>query len=284
MRGFAVLFVSLVVACGGATATGSGHGSGSADGVQPDASDDEVDAAEAAWSRRLSSEDAARAIEIWSARVRADEDDAASWIRLAQAEHFVASVHAPDSNASLQHAQAGLDAAIKALELLAPDRAAAIAHHTAYADVSPNAAPALYWYARNQAAVASASGYADTLLVRDDVMRALSACERVAPDYDHHGATVQLAKALARPSDASQRDLVNARKLIDRAIAAEPNYLPHHVALAEAIGIVGNDRALFERELGLARDASLAANANAEQHLAQARAQTLLAQVDELFE
>lgn len=284
MRDFAVFSALLLVACGAPTTARPTRTAATVDGVEADSGDEEVDPAEAAWARRLSHEDAGRAIEIWSARVRSDEDDVASWLRLAQAQHFVATVQAADHEVALAHAQAGLKAATTALDLFAPDLARAATGHATYAEVPQDAAPALYWYARNLAATANASGYADTLLVREDVVRALSACARVQPEYDHFGATVQLAKRLARPVEVATRDLVGARAMLDRVIAAEPSYLLHRVALADAIGVVGNDRALFERELSTVRDTPLADNAVAEQHIAQARANALLAQVDELFE
>jgi hypothetical protein len=208
----------------------------------------------------------ARAIELWSQRV-ADDDDGLAWLRIAEAHHFAASVHAHDAAAALEHARAGMRAADRALDLLSAENV-----------------PALYWRARNQLTLAAAEGYAHSLLVDSEATHAMATCERLQPGYDHFGAAMWLARSSARPIDPAQRDLVAARARFDRVLAADADFLPHRVAMAEHYAIVAGDRHLFQSLLETVRDAVLSEPVAAEQQIAKTRAQQLLEQTDDLFE
>lgn len=266
MRALVMFLACVAASCGGAGIAASARSTPTATNreARPEAP---PDPAEDAWSRRMQPEDTARAIELWSQRVVVDENDAAAWTRLAEAHHFAATVHAPDAPTVIEHARAGMLAAERALELL-----------------SPEAVPPLYWRTRNQIVLAAAEGYAQTLLMDDEVTRALLTCERLQPDYDHFGAVMLLAARSAHPIDPAQRDLAAARQRFDRVLAVDSTFMPHHVAFAESYAIIASDRTLFQQQLESVRDVPLTEAAAAEEQLAHARAQQLLQQMDDLFE
>ncbi len=281
MRASRVILLGVIVGCGSAPMSTQtpANVTSTGDPMIVDASDP----AEAAWSRRASAADATTAMTLWTQE--AEDDDPVVLIRVAQARHFLATVHATDTAEILAHAEAGLAAADAALDVLEPDVLEQLALPTdPLSAVTSDNAPALYWHARLQLVRAAAQGFAQLLLVDARVTRALAACERVLPQYDNFGAVVLLAERDAHPLDASQRDLASARRRLDRAIAAEPELLAHRVALAEHYAVIAGDRTLFERELSAVKQAKLTSAAVPEQGLAQTRAAALLDRMNELFE
>lgn len=280
MRALWVILSALMLGCGSAPASihTPAHATHTAEAPVVDA----TNPAEVAWSRRASSTDANNAIELWMQQA---DDDAALLVRVAQARHFFATVHAGDPAQVIAHAEAGLAAAVQALQDMAPEllEQLTLPGHTLDA-VTTESSPALYWHARLQLVLAQARGYASLLLIDDQVTRALTACERALPQYDNFGAVVVLAQRDAHPLDLARRDLVSTRRRLDRVIAAEPEFLPHRVALAEHYAVIARDRALFEHELSAVKQAPVSSAAVPEQALAQARATTLLDHVNELFE
>lgn len=281
----AVASAWILVGCGGAAVAATGRGETTpVSGETAAAGSESDDPAQVAWSQRIDPASSLRAIALRTQRAH-DEDDSTSWIAVAQAEHFYASVHATDAAQVIAHAQAGLSAADHALDEEAEDVAAALrVAGQALPDMNIDAAHALYWHARLSLTLANARGFADVLIVDDQLSRALSACERLAESYDNFGASMLLAQRAAHPLDLAQRDLAGARQRIERVMAAEPEFLAHRVAFAEQYAVVASDRGVFERELSAVTTARISTRAPAEQHLAQARATMLLQQVSELFE
>lgn len=279
---FGTVGLAFLVACGGGAATrvetarsaqpATGGGAGPVDPVV------------AAWAQRGTEEGAGRALRLRIARASEAVDAAGAWVQVAEAHFFVGSVYAADDATRTEHADLGVTAAERAVELLSPETLASMRAARPFS-ITAELVPAVYWRARNRRLGAAARGYGATLLSHHEDFASMTTCARLAPDYDHFGAFVFLGRALSRPPDLTTRDLPAAARHFERAIGAAPERLSHRIAYAEHYAVVAGDRTLFERELAAIRDApDPVGDDTGESQRAKARATQLLEQLNELFE
>lgn len=282
-RTWVIVSVWIVVACGGGRAASGAPSTTATNQSEDVAAGGPLVTAAQGWARRADADEAKRAAALWTEHVTANPDDAAIWLRLAEAHHFAATAPSAESGTPIEQAKAGLAAAEQALRLLDDDALSEL-HDDADALTNAELVPALYWRARHQYLLAT-HDYTERLLTTAEIVQAMRVCERLRPDYDHFGAVVFLAQSLAQPLDPTQRDLPAARRMFERALTASPNHAPHQVAFAEYFAVAAQDRALFERQLQAVLAVSTSeSDPTGEQQRAQTRARVLLDQVNERFE
>ena len=246
--------------------------------------------AAAAWQGRAKRAQAERAIALFES-LAADGGDAARLTLLARAYCFLAGEHlAPDGDATAAlaaYAQ-GMRAGEAALLASAPGLAAKVAQGEAVDELLPliggASADAAYWYLESVRGFTLAKGLTALVYYRQRIVRLAARLLELDGALFHAGPHRSLALFYAESPSAAGGDLGKARAEFERALALEPHYLAIKVAFAESYATRVHDRELVTRLLGEAvADATLLPEVEPEQAMARARAQKLLAHVDELF-
>lgn len=274
--------------------------------------------AEATWQQGQGPDAAKAAAEAFRRAAEAQPEDAARWLRLAQAEHLVARMsmpapldaESPPAADSAEHdpavgddaatdgdgrslALAALnrsgEAAMRALEQLAPDAAAALTADAAEVPWPSPGGPidrAAYWYALARAEAAQLTGHGEWVAVSHRTREIMERCASATPDVDHGGPDRFLGRYFAMPPVLELRDLERSRKHFERAASLASDYLGNAVARAGALDVMAQDRKSFEAQLrrALEADAVGASTEEGENLAAQREARALTRHAAELFE
>jgi len=253
------------------------------------------------WATRATPEALAGLIAEARGGCEAEAPQASACTELARVHHFallaaadsaevaVADGSGTQAPAANDHAAAGLAAAERALQLLAPELAGALGQ--------PSAAPALpaidrahgqalYLWAVHRLQQARKDGFAQLSLWTPAVSAALEACRDSDPTLDHGGPERLLGMLRARPPSPLRRDLKASRAHFERALTVAPNYLITHVRFAEYYAVAAHEPALFAAELRRVLEADSGADGSVrpENELARKKARALLGRASELFE
>jgi len=230
--------------------------------------------AEEAWTQRWDERALERAIATWRRALgQPGTDRDAVHLRLAKAAFFqgrATLARGGESATALASFEAGVESAAAA---------------GAGASDGPST-KALYWWAANRWAAASQVDYAQSVLVRQQVVAVMRRCRQAGCSYDHGGAARFLGSHNARPLAYPHGDLKRARAHFDDAISTDPQHLPTRVALARDYAVATQDRPLFEQQIRfvLEADPNAAGVDAGNAHLARRQAAALLQEAPNLFE
>jgi hypothetical protein len=146
-------------------------------------------------------------------------------------------------------------------------------------------APCLYWTSSALGKWAKLTGIATTLKHLPTVKAYMTRTAELEPTYYYSGPDRYWgAYYAALPSFAGQ-DLNKSKEYFDKAIAAQPSFLGHHVLLAEMWATRTQNKETFEKELNwvLAQDPGAIPEVKPEMEAEQRKAKALLAQEGDFF-
>jgi hypothetical protein len=209
--------------------------------------------AEAAWANRGDKAQLQVALQKYEALYATNPNDRDVAMHLLRGWYFLGDGHETEKEAQLAAWSTGIEWGKKCLAinteftaLLAKgDETEATA---ARAFQAPDV-PCLYWTASALGKWAKLSGIGTTLKHLPTVKAYVTRAGELEPTFFYSGPDRYWgAYYAAIPSFAGQ-DLTRSREHFDKAIAAYPDYLGHHVLLAEQWAVKKQDKETFEREL-----------------------------------
>lgn len=238
-----------------------------------------VETAEQAFAQRADKARIDEAIEAWTEALDTetaggdDEIQAEILESLARAHYFVARYHhggdpygryatgaagfEPDPQFAVS-ADAGIQAAERALRIRAPDFLRAVQHgapfEEAFPEVSESAHDALLWYAKHRLMIATAGGVADkleTVAVADTIMEWVR-----EHDPEAHGGAAHRYFGVHWVERPTGRNVERSRDAFEDSIETNPEFLLNRFLRARHLSTFDGDRRAFEEELATIVDAA----------------------------
>lgn len=264
-----------------------------------------LDAAEAAWAKRINRADLETAIARWELAATLEtpelsEDErrvaiAEIFERLTRAYYFLADSHIAmtGDDQSANHPEMmvvyerGVTAAERALALRDPAFVAKINAGESWqkhvASANPEAIPALYWYATNLGKWALLEGIATILARKDDIKATMDFITESDPNFFHGAAYRYFGVYYTKLPFGKEPE--SSAAAFTRSIEISPNYFATHVLLAENLATLNNDRALFDKHLTLVLEtpANVDPELEPENFFEQEKARRLQQRGDRLF-
>ncbi|HSN91047.1 MAG TPA: TRAP transporter TatT component family protein [Anaeromyxobacteraceae bacterium] len=247
-----------------------------------------LSAGDAAFARRGQPARLAEALASYRRAAAERPGDPEAEIRLARGEAFRALAQG-ESPAARESWIASARAAERALRSLSPAWAEAVDAGADAADatgrVEPPGAEALYWLGLGTLRAAQAAGYAALLSAKDSVLPTLERSAELDEGVDAAGAHRALGALRAALPVAAGGGVASARAHFDRARALFPREQLARVLEAEALAVLLQDGAAFDRLLAevAASDPAAWPEREAENAVARERARALAERRARLF-
>jgi TRAP transporter T-component len=261
------------------------------------------------WAERTNPARLAAALARWESAVAIQDDDWATYARLAQGYFFQAEAvfgfqssagtypyDGGDGSVDPQAARRFRDALRRGFTVALRGMAArsreleqrlqaGIDMEEAVRVVGKDAAALVYWYAVNLARWARATGLRALIRARRPLVACLFHLRRIDPAYFHAGADRLLGVYFAAAPSMVGGDLDRARAHFDAAQRAAPSYLANLVLAAEFLDRKARNRAAFEGRLRrvLGRPDFVAPDLAPENAVERRKARAMLERVDSYF-
>jgi hypothetical protein len=221
----------------------------------------------------------------WERRGASAPADAALATRLAEAYSRLADLRRDEpAEAVAGIFSAGLRAAQSSLLAGSPAFRTALEQGSTVEDalslLVPEAASSLYWYAANLSGYAASAGITASVRLASRIEGCFQRLLSIDESFGRGAAHRAYGGFLARAPTAAGGDPSRARAHFERALALDPTSIATREAYAESFALLVQDRGLFTR---LLQEAAAGHAQSPSERLAQARAQALLARVDQLF-
>lgn len=243
--------------------------------------------AQALWEGRLDRAKLDGAIAAWKRAVAVADDDAASWLMLSRATYFLGDsfmdlerTPKPVQARVFEDAAAYADRGLRALSARYERRRTGGAEvEVAAADLGPEAAPYLYYWALGTIRWAEKVGWTAGMKVYKPVGRVMEQVERLNPAFDHGGADRYLGAFYATAPSAAGGDPGKGRAYFERAIAQDPMYLDNYLVMAHRYAVTVHDGRLFEANVRFVAltPSAVIPDSIAEQEVTKVKAQRLAA-------
>jgi hypothetical protein len=145
--------------------------------------------------------------------------------------------------------------------------------------------PCVYWTSSALGKWAKADGLVTTLKHIGTVKAWMKRVGELEPDFYFSGPDRYWAAVYAASPSFAGQDLGKSRELFDKAIAAHPTFLGHHVLLAEMWATKSQDKKTFQEKLNwvLAQPVDVIPDLQPEMEAEQRKARALLAAEGDFF-
>ncbi len=245
--------------------------------------------AESAWANRGDKAQLQLAVQKYEALYALNPADRDVAMHLVRGWYFLGDGHETEKDAKLAAWETSIEWGKKCLAINA-DFTALLAkgdetEATAARAFTPSDVPCIYWTSTALGKWAKASGIGTTLKHLPTVKAYMTRVAELEPTFYYSGPDRYWgAYYAAIPSFAGQ-DLTKSKEYFDKAIATYPNFLGHHVLLAEQWAVKKQDKATFEKELNwvLAQPVDAIPEVKPEMEAEQRKAKELLTQSGDLF-
>ena len=247
--------------------------------------------ADAAWNARSDHKQAEQAIAKWTELVQ-QQPSAETYVKISYAHYFLGNGHyalsGDQAGGDNQFAE-GLTAAEKALAISAPGMIEAIGNGEKHVDAlekaPKEAVPALYWHATNLSRWAASKGFATKLRYKDDVKATMVRVKTLDDTFFHYAPYRYFGAFEAATAGLLGGDLNKSTEYFKQASEFAPHYLDTKILWAEYQCKKAVDRDLYVQLLNevLAADPTVVPELEPENRISQAKAKTMLENVDEYF-
>ena len=293
LRLIAVVFVMLLVACGGRQSTL----------MQDNQSETKVDTAKAEalsteakalWAERGDLSKANAAIAKWKDAAKADPANPIYHRELTYAYYFLNNVHyrwTDNKDMVRKNYESGVAAAEQALALANPAFAGQIKSGSdtdavwkkALESAKPEDVKALYWYATNLAKWALNNGITSLLKYKDRALLIMQRCKTLDGSFWYGGPSRYLGAYWYKIPFG--KDPAKSKANFEAAVAADPTYLDSKILFAEIYAVRAEDQESFKKLLNEVIAADPAANPDIipENKNAQRIAKDMLENIDDIF-
>ena len=261
------------------------------EGAPADAATALASEADVAWAARPDYKQAELAVAKWT-ELTAQQPTAETYVKIAYAHYFLGNGHyslAGDQEGADKQFTDGLTAAEKGLAISAPgmieDIQNGVKHVDALQKAPKEAVPALYWHATNLSRWAASKGFATKLRYKDDVKATMERVKSLNDSFFHYAPYRYFGAFEAATAGLLGGDLKKSTAFFKQAAEFAPHYLDTKVLWAEYQCKKAVDRDLYVQLLNevLAADPTVVPELEPENRISQAKAKSMLENVDEYF-
>jgi len=255
----------------------------------PDAAASARAEAEALWNERGDKAKLQAALEKYSALYAQNPQDREVVLRLTRGWYFLGDGHETEKTAKMAAWATAIDYGKKCLALNAEFTALLAkgdeTEETAGRAFTKDDVPCMYWTSSALGKWAKADGLVTTLKHIGTVKAWMRRVGEMDPDYYYAGPDRYWAAVYAASPSFAGQDLPKSKELFDKVIAAHPQFLGHHVLLAEMWATKMQDKKTFEEKLNwvLAQPVDVLPDVRPEQEAEQRKAKALLAAQGDYF-